>query len=216
MKYDVVSNDRRSRRISNACAALTASMRPQLYPCVARMARRGQCIASTRAPMHHTRPHYPFDCLRRMRARRSTGTHRHTAPPHGSPTILPTETGHNLQSRDLQFRADWHFEESEERQHYVIEPWLDGVRIGRAYGWFSTGGKFVLEKIEVDSAKRSRGYGSAVIEQLRLKAREKGCMEFVIKGVRMSNHRAIALYEAMGAKPIQTSDTLLSFVISPP
>ncbi|MGY3265595.1 GNAT family N-acetyltransferase [Lysobacter sp. HA35] len=216
MKYRMVSNDRRSRRISNARAALTGSMRPQLYPCVARMAGRGQRIASTRPDA----PHAATLSVRLPQADASTPKHRHlptrATPPRGSPTILPTETGHNLQSRDLQFRADWHFEESEERQHYVIEPWLDGVRIGRAYGWFSAGGKFVLEKIEVDSAMRSRGYGSAVIEQLRLKAREKGCIEFVIKGVRMSNHRAIALYEAMGAKPIQTSDTLLSFVISPP
>ncbi|WP_245156516.1 GNAT family N-acetyltransferase [Agrilutibacter solisilvae] len=97
-----------------------------------------------------------------------------------------------------------------------MEPWLDGRRVGRAYGWFDPGELFVLEKIEIDPGQRSRGYGSAVIEQLRQKAREKGCREFVIQNVRSTNRRAISLYEAMGAKAVQTSAQLYSFVIAPP
>lgn len=74
----------------------------------------------------------------------------------------------------------------------------------------------MLEKIEIDARQRSRGYGTAVIEQLREKARENGCTEFVIQGVRSANRRAIALYEAMGATAVHTSAHLYSFVISPP
>lgn len=116
----------------------------------------------------------------------------------------------------IQLRANWRFEESEQRQHYLIEAWLDGRCAGRAHGWFEKGGQFVLEKIEVDRAQRSKGYGSAVIEQLRAKAREKGCREFVIQGVRAGNRRAIKLYESLGAVAVRTSDTLYSFVIAPP
>jgi len=123
---------------------------------------------------------------------------------------------HPLKASVLQLKADWHFDESGPRRHYVIEAWLDGRRAGRAYGWFEPGADFVLEKIEVDRVHRSRGYGSAVIGQLRAKAREMACREFVIKGVRAANTRAIRLYESMGARPVRTSDTLLSFVISPP
>ena len=124
--------------------------------------------------------------------------------------------GTTLKTKHFQLKADWRFEESEQRRHYVIEPWLDGRRVGRAYGWFEPGKSFVLEKIEIDPGQRSRGYGSAVIEQLRQKARDKGCREFVIQNVRSSNRRAISLYEAMGAKAVQTSAQLSMFVISPP
>lgn len=116
----------------------------------------------------------------------------------------------------LHLEADWRFEESGQRRHYVIEAMLDGVLAGRAYGWFEPGGQFVLEKIEVERAQRSKGYGTRVIEQLRAKAREKDCREFVIKGVRASNVRAIRLYESLGAKGVPTSAHLLSFVIAPP
>lgn len=121
-----------------------------------------------------------------------------------------------MKASPLQWKTDWRFEESEQRRHYVIEPWLDGRRVGRAHGWFEPGGSFVLEKIEIDSRQRSRGYGSTVIEQLRQKARDKGCHELVINNVRSSNHRAIALYEAMGAKAVPLSASLSAFVISPP
>ena len=121
-----------------------------------------------------------------------------------------------MKASPLQWKTDWRFEESEQRRHYVIEPWLDGRRVGRAHGWFEPGESFVLEKIEIDSRQRSRGYGSTVIEQLRQKARDKGCRELVINNVRSSNFRAIALYEAMGAKAVPLSASLCAFVISPP
>lgn len=121
-----------------------------------------------------------------------------------------------MKVKHLELKADWRFEESEQRRHYVIEPWLDGRRVGRAHGWFEPLGSFVLEKIEIDPKQRSRGYGSAVIEQLRQKARDKECRELVIKNVRSTNRRAISLYEAMGAKALPTSESLWAFVISPP
>lgn len=121
-----------------------------------------------------------------------------------------------MKATRFELKADWRFEESQQRRHYVIEPWLDGRRVGRAHGWFEAGASFVLEKIEIDPKQRSRGYGSAVIEQLRQKARDKGCRELVINNVRSSNRRAIALYEAMGARPVEMSGNLCAFVISPP
>lgn len=117
---------------------------------------------------------------------------------------------------ELHLSANWRYEESGERQHYVIEAWLGGQRRGRAHGWFENGRRFVLEKIEMDRSQRSKGYGTAVIEQLRAKAREKGCQEFVIQGVRSANRRAIKLYESLGAKPLQTDAGVYTYVISPP
>lgn len=93
---------------------------------------------------------------------------------------------------------------------------MDSQLAGRAHGWFEPGRQFVLEKIEMDRSQRSKGYGSAVIEQLRLKARQKGCRELVFKSVRTANTRAIKLYESLGAVPVQTSDQLSAFVLSPP
>ncbi|WP_162823655.1 GNAT family N-acetyltransferase [Lysobacter sp. TY2-98] len=121
-----------------------------------------------------------------------------------------------MKTNELHLQADWRFEESGQRRHYVIEALIDGKFAGRAYGWFEPGERFVLEKIEVDKAHRSKGYGTRVIEQLRAKAREKGCREFVIQGVRPANVRAIRLYESMGAQAVQGSAHLLSFVIAPP
>ena len=121
-----------------------------------------------------------------------------------------------MKANQLQLKTDWRFEESEQRRHYVVEPWLAGRRVGRAHGWFEPGASFVLEKIEIDSRQRSRGYGSMVIERLRKKARDKGCLELVVNNVRSSNHRAISLYEAMGAKAVPTSADLCAYVISPP
>ena len=80
-----------------------------------------------------------------------------------------------MKATPLQWKTDWCFEQSQQRRHYVIEPWLDGRRVGRAHGWFESGERFVLEKIEIDSRQRSRGYGSTVIERLRQKARDEGC-----------------------------------------
>lgn len=121
-----------------------------------------------------------------------------------------------MKPNHLQLKADWRFDESGQRRHYVVEPWLDGRRVGRAHGWFEPGASFVLEKIEIDSRQRSRGYGSIVVERLRQKARDKGCRELVVNNVRYSNHRAISLYEGMGAKAVPTSASLCAYVISPP
>ncbi|KAF1725043.1 hypothetical protein CSC76_12760 [Pseudoxanthomonas mexicana] len=125
-------------------------------------------------------------------------------------------SGPSLKATPLQWKTDWCFEQSQQRRHYVIEPWLDGRRVGRAHGWFESGERFVLEKIEIDSRQRSRGYGSTVIERLRQKARDEGCRELVINNVRASNHRAISLYEALGAKAVPLSSSLCAFAISPP
>jgi ribosomal protein S18 acetylase RimI-like enzyme len=38
----------------------------------------------------------------------------------------------------------------------------------------------------------------------------------VINNVRASNHRAISLYEALGAKAVPLSSSLCAFAISPP
>ncbi|TCZ78545.1 N-acetyltransferase [Lysobacter sp. N42] len=121
-----------------------------------------------------------------------------------------------MKSKPLQVSASWRYEESGERQHYLIEIWLGGHRAGRAHGWFERRGPFVLEKIELERAQRSKGYGSAVIEQLRAKAREKECPEFIIRGARANNLRAIKLYESLGARPVETALRLFDFVISPP
>lgn len=98
----------------------------------------------------------------------------------------------------------------------MIEAWVDAELAGRAHGWLEPGGQFVVVKIELDRAHRSRGYGSAVIERLRAKAREKGCRELVFQGVRAANRRAIKLYESLGAVAVRTSDQLYAFVIAPP
>lgn len=121
-----------------------------------------------------------------------------------------------LKNEPLELRSDWHYEESGQRQHYLIEARVDGRVRGRAHGWFEPGGQFVLEKIEMEPAQRSRGHGSALIARLREKAREKDCTQLVFKGVRATNRGAIRLYESMGAVPVRTSDTLLDYVIAPP
>lgn len=121
-----------------------------------------------------------------------------------------------MTNNQLHLNANWRYEESGRRQHYVIEAWLGGQRSGRAHGWFEEGRQFVLEKIEMDRSQRSRGYGTAMIEQLRAKAREKRCEAFVIQGVRAANRRAIKLYESLGAKAQQSDSGLCAYVISPP
>ena len=116
----------------------------------------------------------------------------------------------------LRLKADWNFEEAGERRHYLVEAWLAGRCVGRAHGWFERGAQFVLEKIEIDRDRRSQGHGSAVIRELRTKARQMDCSEFVIKGVRRANEGAIRLYESLGAVPVPTPGELCSFVIAPP
>lgn len=121
-----------------------------------------------------------------------------------------------MENSPLRLKSNWRLEEAGERQHYVVEAWLDGRCAGRAHGWFERGAQFVLEKIEIDRAQRSKGHGSTMIGHLRAKAREEDCREFVIKGVRLANEGAIRLYESMGAVAVRASDELCSFVIAPP
>lgn len=116
----------------------------------------------------------------------------------------------------LRLKADWSYEIHGPRRHYTIQARLGKALVGRAHGWFEDGGRFLLEKVEMDARHRSKGYGTALIEALRAKARESGCTEFVFGGVRNANTRAIRLYESMGARRVHKADDLLDFVIAPP
>lgn len=118
--------------------------------------------------------------------------------------------------RSLDITAEWNYGIDGLRHHYLVEARLGLEICGRAHGWFENGGRFVLEKIEIDPAERGRGYGSAVIELMRMKAREEQCSELVFKGVRTANEGAIRLYRALGAQGVPASDGLLDFVLSPP
>lgn len=129
-------------------------------------------------------------------------------------TPFPPESPLNTQT--LHTRADWRYELSGSRQHYLIEGWIDGVCIGRAHGWFEPGARFVIEKIEMDRAHRSKGYGSALIEQLREKAREAGCSEIAFLNVRAANRGAIRLYTSLGAVAVERPGQLYDYVIAPP
>ncbi len=88
--------------------------------------------------------------------------------------------------------------------------------IGRAHGWFEPTSDFVIDKIEMSSRHRSRGYGSQLIDELRRKARSVDCKDFVFRGVLPSNVRAIGLYESLGASAVKVSSNMYDFVISPP
>ncbi|GAB6197073.1 GNAT family N-acetyltransferase [Lysobacter xanthus] len=147
------------------------------------------------------------------------------APPRPGTTASPLRTGEAApdppagapaDAAPLDLKPDWSFEVHGERRHYLVEARLSGRCIGRAYGWYETGGRFVLEKIELDPEHRSRGYGSTVIAALRAQARDAGCTELVFKGVRSANAGAIRLYESLGAVGTPTSDDLRSFVLTPP
>lgn len=116
----------------------------------------------------------------------------------------------------LRLKADWHYARDAERQHYVVEAWIGNELGGRAHGWFQPGSQFVLQKIEVTRPHRSKGYGTFLIEELRAKARENGCIELAIQDVRSSNRRAIKLYRSLGARSVSISEGLFEFVIAPP
>ena len=130
------------------------------------------------------------------------------------------QTGDTLQPRlkprPFHVNADWHYEADGLRQHYLLEACVGGRVRGRAHGWFAPGQQLVLEKIEIDGTHRSQGYGSALIETLRAKARDVACSELVIRNVRASNTGAIRLYEALGAVASAGADDMVSFVLSPP
>jgi GNAT superfamily N-acetyltransferase len=118
-----------------------------------------------------------------------------------------------LKASPLHLKADWHYERSGERQHYVVQAWVKNRLGGRAHGWFQPGSQFVLEKIEITRPHRSKGYGTVVLEELRAKARQCGCSELVFQGVRADNSGAIKLYKSLGASPVPTSGNLCDFVI---
>jgi ribosomal protein S18 acetylase RimI-like enzyme len=122
----------------------------------------------------------------------------------------------NADTPPLRLTPDWQYEQHGARHHYTIQGRLGRQVAGRAHGWFEPGGRFVVEKIEFDPRHRSKGYGTAMIETLRTKARESGCTEFVFGGVREANALAIKLYRSMGAHAVPKSDGLLDFVIAPP
>lgn len=109
--------------------------------------------------------------------------------------------------------ADWHYEQHGARRHYVIEAFIRDERIGRAYGWFQPGARFVIDKIEMDKAHRSKGYGTTLIGELRAKACECGCSELVFAGVRSANRGAMRLYKSLGASAVPASGDLYDFVI---
>lgn len=132
------------------------------------------------------------------------------------PAATPPESLLNTAPPQLRLKANWSYGQHGARQHYTIQAWLGKELAGRAHGWFEPGGRFLLEKVEMERRHRSKGYGSAVIEALRAKARECGCTEFVFGGVREANLLAIKLYESMGACARPKSDGLLDFVIAPP
>lgn len=121
-----------------------------------------------------------------------------------------------VDKRTFLLQPDWRYGLSGSRQHYLIEALLDGRVIGRAFGWYERSGQFVLEKIELDPAHRSKGYGTRVLEQLRAQARKEQCTELLIKGVRTDNQGAIRLYASLGAVRVPASAGLYCFVISPP
>lgn len=136
------------------------------------------------------------------------------------PPSFPEEANQRLNAQlnipPLLIKTDWQYERSGARQHYVIEAWVYNQRAGHAHGWFEPGVRLVLEKIEITRSQRSRGYGTEMIEQLRLKARETGCREVLVQNVRAGNSGAIKLYASMGGVPVQTAEEMYSFVITPP
>lgn len=131
-------------------------------------------------------------------------------------TSTPPDQARDRSGSALDIRPDWHYEHAGNRRHYVVEASLGGRFVGRAYGWYEEGSRLVLEKIEVEEAFRSQGHGAALIEVLRQKARDAGCVDFLIKGVRAENAGAIRLYESLGARASGKSGALIDFVVSPP
>lgn len=121
-----------------------------------------------------------------------------------------------MSAPDFRLEANWCLDTDGDRRHYLLEARTDGVRIGLAHGWFAPGDRLILEKIEVDRRLRSKGCGTALIECLRAKARDEACDRLVIRGVRAANHRAIRLYESLGARRQQGSGDLQDYVLAPP
>ncbi|MBS0227015.1 MAG: GNAT family N-acetyltransferase [Proteobacteria bacterium] len=116
----------------------------------------------------------------------------------------------------LTLKSDWNYAVSDNRCHYLVKAVHRNRVIGRAHGWFSPNSLFVLQKIELNQQHRSRGYGSAMIQELREKARNQNCSSFIFSEVQRSNTRAIRLYESLKATPTDCSGEVCAFVLTPP
>nr|WP_165782409.1 GNAT family N-acetyltransferase [Lysobacter silvestris] len=116
----------------------------------------------------------------------------------------------------ITLKANWSCAIVGDKHHFLVKALRNKIIIGRAHGWFAPNAAFVLEKIELSHRYRSRGYGTAIVEELRLKARANGCSTFVFSGVRPDNSRAIKLYESFNAVPSGNPGDTLDYVITPP
>lgn len=122
-----------------------------------------------------------------------------------------------IQSRPmLKLDANWNYEQSDSRHHYLLKAKLGRHVIGRAHGWFSPSDSFVLEKIELDPRHRSQGFGTVMIEALREQARAQNCLHFIFAGVMRENSGAIRLYESMGAVAGPFEHGSCALVLTPP
>ena len=89
-------------------------------------------------------------------------------------------------------------------------------KVGEATCYFEPGKPFTIETIKVCSQHRSRGYGSKMIDFLRMEARKSSCTKFVFHGVDDNNHKAIALYDRLGATKGISRSGKTDYEISPP
>lgn len=128
--------------------------------------------------------------------------------------IIASFPEHELQL--LTLKADWNYAVSDNRRHYLVKAIHRNRVIGRAHGWFSPNSLFVLQKIELNRQHRSRGYGTAIIQELREEARNQNCSSFVFSEVQRSNTRAIRLYESLKATSTDCSAEVCAFVLTPP
>ena len=116
----------------------------------------------------------------------------------------------------LELDTNWHYAQSDGRQHYLLKAKHGRRVIGRAHGWFAPNASFVLEKIELDQRHRSKGFGTSMIACLRAQARHQHCTRFVFAGVMRNNAGAIRLYESMDAVVNILSDERCEYILSPP
>lgn len=116
----------------------------------------------------------------------------------------------------LKLKADWQYDTSPGRSHYLVKAVERGKVIGRAHGWYAAGEDFVVEKIELDPPHRGKGHGAAMIEALRVQARSQRCARFVFAGVMRSNEGAARLYRALGAEAGPYVHDSCDFLIAPP
>jgi len=131
-------------------------------------------------------------------------------------SVCATRVELRLNVPSLRLKANWNYDAFGNRQYYTLQAFVGRERVAHAHGWFETAGRFAVEKIETSPRHRSLGYGSTMVEAMRVHARECGCLEFAFQGVRRENLRAIRLYESLGARTAPGAGDLLDFVIAPP